>query len=532
MITRRWFVLISIALAVMGVALITWIASAYPAASVSGVVMGTSGPITGARVRVRATDNLTTTASDGHFVLGGLAEGQEVEVTAWSDGYYVASALVTPTISGITLTLRPYHTVDNPAYTWLEPSPNPSVPLQCGNCHAPILPQWQANAHGGAVSNPRFYSLYNGTDLTGTAVISPGFKLDFPGVTGNCANCHAPATAANAPFTTDMNAVRGQSAAGIQCDFCHKVGGIYLNPATGTPYPNAPGVLSLRLLRPPNGEQIFLGPYDDVKDPDTFLPEMAQSSYCAACHSFSFWGTPIYQSYNEWLSSSYAADGITCQSCHMPPNGDHYFVPPERGGFWHPAEKIPSHLDLGLKDTSFMTNTVTMSVTAQSNGNTIIVTVTLTNAGAGHHVPTDHPGRHMILTVTAVDEQGQALHLQSGPTVPAWGGAQAGLPGKAFAKILKDAVTGEFPVVSYWKQTFIVSDNRIPARGSDTSIYTFAAPPGGGAIVVSGALLFRRSFQTDMEARGWSAPDIMMSQRQERLVAPPIWQNYLPWIAK
>ena len=42
--------------------------------------------------------------------------------------------------------------------------------------------------------------------------------------------------------------------------------------------------------------------------------------------------------------------------------------------------------------------------------------------------------------------------------------------------------------MSYWKQALIVSDNRIPALGSDTSHYTFAAPAGGatdGRIVVN-----------------------------------------------
>jgi hypothetical protein len=216
----------------------------------------------------------------------------------------------------------------------------------------------------------------------------------------------------------------------------------------------------------------------------------------------------------------------------MPPNGDNYFVPPEQGGLWHPAAKIPSHMDLGLKDTAFMTSTVAMSLTTQSIGDSLIVTVTLTNAGAGHHVPTDHPGRHMILTVTAMDERGQILRQQSGPIVPGWGGAQTGLPGKAFAKILKDAVTGENPVVSYWKQTFIASDNRIPAKGSDTSIYIFKIPPEGGEIAVDVILLFRRTFQTDMEARGWGAPDIVMNQSRIVISAPPAWNFFLPLVTR
>ncbi len=70
---------------------------------------------------MRATDNLTTTSAGGRFALGSLAEGQKVEVTAWADGYYVAYVYVTPTICGVTLTLRRYHTADHPSYTWPSP---------------------------------------------------------------------------------------------------------------------------------------------------------------------------------------------------------------------------------------------------------------------------------------------------------------------------------------------------------------------------------------------------------------------------
>jgi hypothetical protein len=508
----------------LGLALLILEVAASPVASLSGTVAEADGsPVSGATVRIRASDNVTTTDTDGKFTLSGLDEGQQVEVTAWADGYYTASALVTPSSTGLVLTLRLYHSVDNSDYEWAAPS-------VCDSCHPMLTLQWTANAHGGAVSNPRFFSLYNGTDISGTAVVAPGYMLDFPGTTGNCANCHAPGAGVDGFSTTDMNQVRGETAAGIHCDYCHKIGGVYINPATGTVYPNMPGALSQRMLRPPTGEDIFFGPYDDIPDPDTYLAEMEQSQYCAPCHQFSFWGTPIYESYNEWLNSPYAEAGVTCQACHMPPNGDNYFALPEMDGLWHPAERIPSHLDLGLKDIGFMTGTVGMTVTADMIGNAVVVNVVLENVAAGHHVPTDHPGRHLILTVAALDENGQPLPLILGDTVPAWGGEQAGMPGKAFAKVLEDALTGDFPVVSYWKQTFVASDNRIPALSSDISIYSFTAPSGGNPVTVTAELRFRRSFEAEMEARGWDDADIVMAEKT--LFILPGWEIYLPVIGR
>lgn len=503
---------LTVALAVIGLmVVITVAADRENPATVSGVVVDASGPVAGARVRVRATDKLTFTNASGQFTLTSLVEGQVVELAAWMDGAYIASTIVTPTAAGITLTLRPYHQHDHPDYAWVSPVAGTSTGA-CGNCHPMIVSQWITNAHGSAVSNPRFFSLYNGTDLTGTVAVGPGYVNDFPGTAGNCANCHAPAYGIDGYLTTPMNDVRDEVVAGIHCDYCHKIGGVYLNPATQSVYANVPGAQSTRMLRPPPGDNIFFGPYDDIHDPDTYLPEISESQYCASCHQFSFWGTPIYESYEEWLNSDYAVQNVTCQNCHMPPNGDTMFALPEVGGLEHPPESIPSHLDLGASSVALLQNTVTMAVAVTRLSGEISVTVILTNTGAGHHVPTDYPGRHLILTVTACDDAGLPLIQIAGPSVPEWGGAEAGLPGVAFAKVLRDVMTGEMPVVSYWKQTLIASDNRIPALGRDVSGYAFVSPTPEGPVTVIAELRFRRVFQAVLDAKGWATPDILMER--------------------
>jgi hypothetical protein len=473
--------------------------------------MDAEGPISEAHVRMRASENLTLTSPDGSFTLRSLPEGEEIEITAWAGGYYIASLHVIPPDREVTFTLRPYHTTDYQDYQWVSPIEGTS-PDACGNCHPMIVPQWSGNAHGQAMSNPRFYSLYNGTNLTETERVGPGYRDDFPGTAGNCASCHAPGAGVDGYMTTDMNNVRGQITAGIHCDFCHKVGGVFLDPATELPYSNMPGVVSMNVLRPPPGDNIFIGPYDDIHDPDTYLPDMSESRFCAPCHQFSMWGTPIYQSYAEWLNSPYPERGVTCQDCHMPPSGDRLFAKPEEGGLEHPAETIPSHFQLGAMDNDLLRNTVSMDVSAQQDSDQIEVTVTITNTEAGHHVPTDYPGRNMILIISAVDEQGNVLAQENGPVVASWGGAEAGMPGKAFAKILRDVATGESPVVNYWNQTLIESDNRIPALDSDTSSYRFRLSPKSSEVTIEAVLFLRRAFQDVMNAKGWTVPDMIMEE--------------------
>ena len=214
----------------------------------------------------------------------------------------------------------------------------------------------------------------------------------------------------------------------------------------------------------------------------------------------------------------------------MPPNGDSYFALPEVGGLLHPPEYIPSHLQLGAASTDLLQDTVTMSVDVYQDWDLIQVIVTITNTGAGHHVPTDHPGRHIILTVETMDSNEQPLIQVAGAQVPQWGGDQAGQAGNTYAKLLQDVVSREFPVVSYWKRTLIVSDNRIPAMGSDTSTYTFAAPAADNKVTVNTELRFRRTFQTVMDNKGWDTPDIVMEEVHSILSVQPWWDNFFPLV--
>ena len=526
-----WFAIASIGLGILAWLGLAEAAATQGAGTVSGAVVDADGPVAGAVVRQQTTANHATSAIDGSFTLTGLPEGVTVTVTAWAESYWPSGVDVVPSQSGVTLTLIHHPAGDNRGYPWLTSMPDPENPIGCGHCMV-AYPQWVENAHGTAGTNPRFFSLYNGTDVTGTSTITPGYKLDFPGTAGNCATCHAPGAAANQPFTADMNDITGVEQEGVFCDFCHKVSDVYLNPATGLPYPNVPGVQSMQLNRPPTDTHMFYGPFDDVTRRVSYLELEKKSQFCAPCHQFSFWGTPIYESFREWLESPYPAQGIECQACHMEPTGVDYFVFPEKGGLIRDPDLIASHLQPGAADEELLQNTVTMTVNAQQMADRVWVTVVITNTEAGHHVPTDFPGRHMILTVAAVDGAGQPLPRLGGPTVPDWGGAQAGLPGKAFAKVLRDVETGDSPVVSYWKQALIVSDNRIPAMGSDTSVYTFAALDSGGPITVTAELRFRRVFQEVMDARDWDTPDIVMEQVIVTLDVRPWRGVYLPLVMR
>jgi len=542
--------------------------------TISGVVYNVEGqPVAGATVRIKLTDNKTTTAADGsftlHFVQGKLLSGVTaslpISVTAWATGYYVGWTNAVPgATTPISITLKPHYTTDNFNYDWFD-FEGVQGSKSCGLCHT-ANPEWEADAHSQAAINPRFLTMYQGTDVHGNKspltrrdtsgkvlppdpsqpYYGPGWRLDYPNRAGNCAACHTP-LASKIPNTqncgwsgchTDVTTewsqgiiargpspldLTGDAAEGISCDFCHKIGDVYLDPKTGLPKPDMPGILSYRLYRPPEGQQLFFGPFDDVTRRVTYSPLQEESAFCAPCHYGVFGGVVgngtvkdgvlIYNSYGEWLESPYSdpKTGMICQQCHMPVSSAKYFVIPERGGLTRDYATLHDHTMPGAADEKLLQNSVTMKSSAQRTGDQLQVQVSITNDKTGHHIPTDAPIRSMILVVEAFDVSGNRLTLNQGPVNPAWAGNYAGQPGKTFAKVLRDEWTGETPTAAYWRPISIVQDTRLAAMATDTTRYSFDLPAGKAA-QVKVRLVFRRAFQELMKLKGWTDPDVLMEE--------------------
>ena len=511
-----------------------------------GVVRNETGAMAGAVVRLQATENKTVSAADGSFSLSGLEPGETVVVTAWAEGYYIGGVETITGGTAVEITLEPYYTTDNPDYDWSSQE-GVEGSLSCSQCHyMPLYEEWTEDAHSQAAVNERFLTMYSGTDVDGNQspetryatsrdygripilpdpnkpYYGPGYKLDFPDTAGNCAACHVPGMAARpgAVYSADPTEAVGVDAEGVFCEFCHKVGAVKLDTDSGLPYANMPGVLSMRLYRPEADHQLFFGNFDDVIGEDSYLPLIEESAFCAPCHFGVFWDTVVYNSYGEWLESPYsdAQTGQTCQDCHMPPVDYDYIVNPEHGGVMRDSSGIFSHRMPGAMDEAFMQNALTMAVSAARDDEMIVVEVSITNDNTGHDVPSDSPLRHMILLVQAADANGDPLILLDGSTVPEWGGVgdpqagyYAGLPGKAFARVLEELWTEKAPTGAYWNPTRVLSDNRLGAFETDASRYTFAAAEGSRA-AIEVRLVYRRAYIELMEQKGWQAPDIIMAQ--------------------
>lgn len=480
-------------------------------------------PLAGARIRLQATSSSTVTDEGGSFTLAAPPDGSPGALAASKEGYFNGGGKATPDAARRRIVLEAIPRGDDPSYVWRSPRPPASARGEpadtraaCERCHPALVSEWEQSAHATSATNALFLAVFEGKDRSGRPTGGPGYRLDFPRSDGNCAACHVPGLAVDAPFGS--NPLRARSAAaGVSCDVCHKIRDAAVDDSGGRP-----GVLSLRFVRPAPGKDAFFGQLDDVTaGPDAYLPLYRESRYCAPCHHGTFWRVRAYSEFAEWAESSYAKRNVHCQDCHMKlRTGPRRFAVEKEGGVVRDPATISSHVQYGLNDENFMKDAVTLSTRAERQGDRIRVHVSVRNSGAGHHVPTGSPMRNMILLVEARDPRGSPLPLLEGERVPDWAGKgsptrgdYAGLPGKGFAKILADLV--EYPAdprlgrrfsrvqpAPYWRPTAVVSDNRIAAETTDESHYVFAAKDAPAArFTVRTRLLYRRTF------RSWGALD-------------------------
>ena len=347
-----------------------------PDRTIRGRVLVADGtPVVDAIVRIQATNVAVRTAADGGFVFDSR---EAVRLSAWAPGYYITGGEehAPARRPSPCWRFRPPTIRSMSGWAWrpaAQARPRGVPPATAGRvptCRSLCLSdEWLQTLTAGPLKTPLPHHVPRHRRRRAAHPLDPirqqpglrrvplppdptlpyygpGYVLDFPDTSGNCATCHAPMAATDDPYGVDPHLV-GVETEGIGCDFCHKVWDVVLDPATAVPLPNRPGVLSIEFLRPPDGHQFFAGPFDDVAPgEDTYSPLQRTSAYCAPCHPGVFWDTVVYDSYGEWLASPYSdpETGQTCQDCHMPKTGATVFVRPDAGGLERDPQTIRSHL--------------------------------------------------------------------------------------------------------------------------------------------------------------------------------------------
>jgi hypothetical protein len=238
------------------------------------------------------------------------------------------------------------------SWTKLEQS---LAPADCGECHAAQFAQWQSSRHAHAFSPGLLGQIlvYNAAD------------------TAECLQCHAPLAEQRLAF----EAARGLGAeelagnlatAGNSCGGCHlRHYRHFAPPQRGT------GVTGASALAAPHGGVLR-----------TTLFERAE--FCSVCHQFpaspAVNGKPLENTFVEWRASPQSAQGIVCQTCHMP----------DRRHLWR-----------GVHDPEMVASGLTPQLTANAKG----VRFAITNTGVGHAFPT-YAAPKAVMRAVALDADG------------------------------------------------------------------------------------------------------------------------------
>lgn len=236
----------------------------------------------------------------------------------------------------------------------LDPVGPPGLGLSaadCGACHEKALAQWAGSRHAVAGTNPVFWEAW----------------IRFP--LGWCVNCHAPL--ASGQVATLGGVVRpgamvqparpaGAWTEGVGCAACHVRHGAIMSAA------------------PPSEAA-------EAAHPTTHAPALGTQAACAGCHDFPFqrhdaprgalWlsDQPSQATVTEWATSTAAAEGRTCQHCHM-----------EAG----------SHRFPGAHDPDFVRRALRVQVGPGGD-------FRVSSPDAAHRVPTGDPFRRLLLQTCA-----------------------------------------------------------------------------------------------------------------------------------
>ena len=248
-------------------------------------------------------------------------------------------------------------------------------PAACGTCHPAQFADWRESWHAGGM----------GPGLMGQLADWDGSQDK---TVGQCNRCHAPLaeqyprlpTGApdeeGAPTWEDnpdyVPEMRGE---GLTCAGCHVRAHTRFGPPRRGPEPTGEGRL----------------PHDGFSQ----RAEFQDPSFCSPCHDFQkkqlgLEGKLIQETGEEWRRTPMAAEGRTCQTCHMPEG---------------------RHLWKGIHDADMVRSGVEIAVEA-TFGEGLLGRVKgalrLTNTGAGHRLPT-YSTPDVVLILEQIDAEGEAI---------------------------------------------------------------------------------------------------------------------------
>lgn len=248
----------------------------------------------------------------------------------------------------------------------------------CGGCHPEIYAEWQTSIHRQAWDDP-YYRV----------------DMHFDGDQQICLNCHIPLADQQEHLVTGFRD-RG------------RWDSILLPNPDFDPALQHEGVTCLVCHLE---EGAIAGPFADATAPHPTVLHTDPNQACFRCHVVvgdrwdTFFRLPPCGTLDEIRVSDQEAD---CVFCHMPA----VERPAAEGGVVRPGHR---HLWRGGHDRSMVRAALQVALEEEvaSTPDRRRFTLTLTNTGAAHYIPTGTPDRHLTATFRLLDGAGRTLREET-----------------------------------------------------------------------------------------------------------------------
>ena len=257
----------------------------------------------------------------------------------------------------------------------------------CAGCHVETHAEWTTSVHAVAWIDRQFQE-----------------EIKKSGNRWLCLNCHTPLQAQQEQLAVGLEdgdverpvLVRNPAFdpslrdEGITCAACHVRDGVVVGPGR-TATEGAAGV------QPPHPVRA---------DPETFTT----GRLCERCHQAraTYPGKDfvcVFDTGEEWRAGPYAAEGIDCVDCHMPPTERSVAPgarPREVGRHWWRGAGIPK---IPGRYPPLEANPPGLALAARLEGDEVVVEVS--NARAGHRLPTGDPERKVRVELVFIGPDGE-----------------------------------------------------------------------------------------------------------------------------
>jgi Cytochrome c554 and c-prime len=378
-------------------------------------------------------------------------------------------------------------------------------PNACGSCHVGIHDAWSQSLHAKSATDELYLKVKEQFVVERG---EPAVRL--------CAACHAPV----ALMTGEVGLYNRESVSsqqGVSCGFCHSLesvhsdsGGWLSNPA------RVRGYVGGNVFAAGNNlAKVLLNAKPRVHQQDMFRPVLSSGEVCRACHEFSINNVLVQSTWSEFKASSFAAKGVSCQSCHFSRSGAFNALEPGEVALGRSKPSVQWHRLLGGStivaanpDANLANLKNALKLEGQLKSGTLEVRVF--NVGAAHAIPTGVADlRELWLEVRGLDVSGRTVF--SSGVLDAAGVFKAET--RVFHQVLQDENSNPIVRHDIWRAKRIALDTRIPAGGS--RLETFRLPK---SVVKTQVRLLWRDVPSDFNSWVLGSGDYQKSARVLRIL--------------